>query len=136
MDYSISDVRCAAAATTCGNANTGGGPDYTGELEGRLTFRGTDKLNGPGQNENATMTDYTFRWTASCSQTADPSVGSQCSLSNLSMDAVVPGIVLNLEGKRAIWELNQVRFYDGGTDGDADTAGDHSLFMTQGVFVP
>ena len=82
------------------------------------------------------MTDYTFRWTAPCSQTADPSTGSHCSMNNLSMDAVVPGIVLSLEGKRAIWELEQVGFYDGGADGDADTPGDNSRFATQGVFVP
>ena len=136
IDYSISDVRCAGATTTCGNANTAGGADYAGELEGRFTFQGTDKYNGAGPNEPGTMTDYTFRWTAQCSQTAAPSTGSQCSMNNLSMDAVVPGIVLSLEGKRAIWEIDQVRFHDGGADGDADTAGDNSLFATQGVFVP
>jgi WD40-like Beta Propeller Repeat len=136
INYSISDVRCSGATTTCGNANAEGGADYAGELEGRFTFRGTDKYNGPSPNEPGTMTDYTFRWTAQCTQTADPSTGSQCSMNNLSMDAVVAGIVLNLEGKRAIWEIDRVRFYDGGADGDADTAGDNSLFATQGVFIP
>jgi hypothetical protein len=29
-----------------------------------------------------------------------------------------------------------VRVYDGGTDGQASTAGDNSLFMVQGVFAP
>jgi hypothetical protein len=43
---------------------------------------------------------------------------------------------LSLEGKRAIWEIDQVRFYDGGVDGDAGTPGDNSLFATPGLFVP
>ena len=51
------------------------------------------------------------------------------------MDAIVPGIVLNLEGKRAVWELDEVRFHDGGPDGDADTP-DNSLFAVPGVLVP
>ncbi len=136
IDYSISDVRCDGTTTTCGNANTTGGADYAGELEGRFTLRSTDKHNGPGPNEPATMTEYTFRWTAPCSQTAVPPPARSCNMNNLSMDAVVPGIVLNLEGKRAIWEIDQVGFYDGGADGDADTPGDNSRFATQGVFVP
>jgi len=136
IDVSLSDVRCAGATITCGNGNTAGGADYTGELEGQLTLRSTDKRNGPNLTDPATMTDYTFRWAVPCGQTADFSRGSDCGIDHLSMDAVVPGIVLNLEGKRAIWELEQIRFYDGGPDGDADTAGDNSLFATQGVFAP
>jgi hypothetical protein len=136
IDLAISDVRCDGATTTCGNANTAGGADYTGALEGRFTLRSTDKYNGPNRDEPATMTDYTFRWTVPCSQTADPSTGAHCRMDNLSMDAVVPGIVLSLEGKRAIWEIEQVSFYDGGGDGDTQTGGDNSLFATQGLFVP
>ena len=30
----------------------------------------------------------------------------------------------------------QVQVYDGGADGDADTPGDNTLFLSQGVFVP
>jgi hypothetical protein len=136
ITYSFSDVRCDGGATTCGNANSAGGADYIGELQGEFTFQSTDKYNGPGNNENATATDYTFRWPALCSQTADVSIGSLCSRTSMSMDAIVPGIVLNLEGKRAVWQLGQIRFYDGGADGDADTVADNSLFAVQGVFVP
>jgi len=71
-----------------------------------------------------------------CTETADPSIGSQCGRMNFSMDAVVPGIVLNLEGKRAVWQMSQVRLYDGGADGDGETIGDNLLFATQGLFVP
>jgi hypothetical protein len=37
---------------------------------------------------------------------------------------------------RAIWELSKTRVFDGGADGDADTAGDNTLFAVQGVFIP
>jgi hypothetical protein len=131
----MTDIRCDGA-TTCGNANTAGGADYTGELELRFTFQGTDKYNGPGNNEPATMTDQTFHMPEPCNQTADPSIGSQCGRLNFSMDAIVPGIVLNLEGKRAMWQIDGIRVYDGGADGDGDTTGDNVPFATQGLFVP
>ena len=131
----LTDVRCDGT-TTCGNANAAGGADYTGELELRFTFQGTDKYNGPGNNESATMTDYTFHMPEPCNQTADPSIGSRCGRMNFSMDAIVPGIVLSLEGKRAIWQIGQIRVYDGGADSDGDTTGDNALFAAQGLFVP
>ena len=49
-------------------------------------------------------------------------------------NAVVPGSVI--DGQRGIWALGAIRVMDGGPDGDADTAGDNSLFATQGLFVP
>jgi hypothetical protein len=64
--------------------------------------------------------------------TADPARGSTCSVAT-TVDAVTPGAAQ--EGKRAIWELSQVRVLDGGPDGVASTA-DNSLFAVQGVFVP
>ena len=48
-------------------------------------------------------------------------------------DAVVPGLVR--EGDRAIWELGRIEVWDGGPDGDVDTA-DNDLFATQGLFIP
>ena len=135
INMTMTDVRCDGS-TTCGNANTSGGADYTGELELRFAFQGTDKYNGPGHNESATMTDYTFHMPEPCNQTADPSIGSQCGRLNFSMDAIVPGIVLNLEGKRAMWQLGQIQVYDGGADSDGDTTGDNTLFAVQGLFIP
>jgi hypothetical protein len=44
--------------------------------------------------------------------------------------------VIGAMGKRAVWTLGKVEVYDGGSDGDADTAGDDTLFMEQGLFVP
>ena len=55
-------------------------------------------------------------------------------LAQTSADAVMPGIAR--EGKRAVWELGKVQVYDGGADGDADTTGDNTLFMEQGLFAP
>ena len=34
-----------------------------------------------------------------------------------------------------MWELGAVEVYDGGPDGDAETA-DNTVFAVQGVFVP
>jgi hypothetical protein len=49
------------------------------------------------------------------------------------MDALTPGAVT--EGKREIASLDEVRVFDGGADGDVDTA-DNTLFLKQGIFVP
>ena len=43
---------------------------------------------------------------------------------------------LQRESRRAVWQLGQVKVYDGGSDGDASTAADNTLFMDQGVFIP
>jgi hypothetical protein len=40
------------------------------------------------------------------------------------------------EGKRTVWGLGQVQVFDGGADGDADTAGDNTLFAVQGLYAP
>jgi hypothetical protein len=105
--------------------------DYTGELRARVGVRITDKLNNPG--DNATVTDTTLRATVPCTATGDPNEGASCDLVT-TVDAVMPGAVT--ESKRSVWELGQVQVDDGGADGDADTAGDNTLFMVQGVFVP
>ncbi|MGH3370886.1 MAG: prealbumin-like fold domain-containing protein, partial [Nocardioidaceae bacterium] len=49
IETNVTDVRLRA-----------GLDDYTGELEGRVSLRITDRLNGPGQNEGATMTETPF----------------------------------------------------------------------------
>jgi hypothetical protein len=53
---------------------------------------------------------------------------------NTTADAVV-GAGAVLEGKRALWQLGQVRVNDGGADGVASTT-PNSPFMVQGVMVP
>jgi hypothetical protein len=105
--------------------------DYTGELRARVALRITDKLNNPG--DNGTVADTTVGVTVPCAATGDTTVGATCNL-DTAIDAVIPGAVP--EGKRSVWELGQVQVDDGGADGDADTPGDNTLFLVQGVFVP
>jgi hypothetical protein len=118
----LTDVRSAASPYL----------DYTGELQGRLLLRITDRTNGSALDQSATVTDVPFSFTIPCQATSDPDVGSTCSVTT-SADGAVPGIAL--EGKRSIWELVRVRVLDGGSDGVASTAG-NSLFATQGLFTP
>jgi hypothetical protein len=105
--------------------------DYTGELQARITRRVTDRYNGNSQTEAATVADVPLEIPVQCAATGG-SAGSSCTVST-SLDALLPGSVS--EGKRAIWQLDRVRVYDGGADGSADTD-DNTLFATQGVFVP
>ena len=58
--------------------------------------------------------------------------GSACSVST-TLDAVTPGAVP--EGKRSVWELGSIDVYDGGADGQAETAG-NALFARQGAVRP
>ena len=111
--------------------NQSGLTDYTGELLVRSVLRITDRLNGPNGNERGTVLDVPFAVAVPCAATAE-SAGSACSVST-TLDAVMPGAVP--EGKRSVWELGSVEVYDGGADGQAETAG-NTLFARQGVFVP
>jgi hypothetical protein len=109
--------------------------DYTGELKTQMTVRRTDRESGdvpPTIGIPATTADFPFSFVAPCTATASTSVGSTCGV-NTSADALVPDAIS--EGTRMIWALDKIQVYDGGPDGDADTA-NNSLFATQGVFVP
>jgi hypothetical protein len=120
MTVSVSDVRDKATLA-----------DYTGELLAKVTRRITDRNSGNSLSEPATVADTPLEVAVPCSATPD-AVGGDCSV-NTSLDALLPGSVS--EGKRAIWQFDRVEVYDGGTDGDTDTA-DNTLFATQGVFIP
>jgi WD40-like Beta Propeller Repeat len=125
------DVELTASLTDVRNKS--GLTDYTGELRVVFSTRITDRLNGAGAVHPATVTDTPFGFNLSCVPTAGDSTGSDCSALT-SADAVMPGIAI--EDKRAVWQLGQVQVYDGGADGDADTAGDNTLFAVQGLFAP
>jgi hypothetical protein len=60
-------------------------------------------------------------------------IGSTCSLTTTA-DALTGGTII--ETRRTIWQLGDVQVLDGGPDGDADTAGDNTVFLREGVFVP
>jgi hypothetical protein len=108
---------------------------YGGELRLRTSLRITDKRNTPhpGGPGAATVSDTTLEATVPCIGTASPTGGSSCLLSTTA-NALAPGTLS--AGARSVWELGQVQVDDGGADGDADTAGDNTRFMVQGLFVP
>jgi hypothetical protein len=106
--------------------------DYTGELEALLTLRITDRYNGGGLEDPATTSDTPFAVTVPCAATPGPE-GATCSVSTTA-DAVMGGVVR--EGVRSVWGLGQVQIYDGGSDGDAGTTADNTLFAVQGAFAP
>jgi hypothetical protein len=107
--------------------------DYEGELQASLPVRITDRWNGPSLNQAGTASDLPLSFAVPCSATTDTSIGSTCSVTTTA-DSIAPGAVR--EGRRAVWELNQVQVFDGGADADADTPGDNTLFATQGLFAP
>jgi hypothetical protein len=121
LGLSITDVR-----------NKSGLTDYAGELGVRLDLRLTDKLNGAAPVDPATVSDFPFEFKGTCSPTSDTTVGSTCSVGTTA-NAVLPGAVS--AGNRAIWEIRPVQVFDGGSDGNFDTA-PNTLFERQGVFVP
>jgi hypothetical protein len=106
--------------------------DYTGELQGQLLLRITDRTNGGALDGSATVADVPFSFTIPCHTTVDPDIGSTCSVTT-SVDGVMAGVAK--EGKRAIWALLRAQVLDGGPDGVASTA-DNRLFATQGLFIP
>jgi glucose/arabinose dehydrogenase len=108
--------------------------DYTGELQGRLPIRITDKDNPPpaGGSSAATATDGTFTFTIPCTATGSTTIGSTCSIATTA-DAVVAGVIK--ESVRTVWGLGQIDVLDGGPDGVASTA-DNTVFVRQGLFVP
>jgi glucose/arabinose dehydrogenase/PKD repeat protein len=107
--------------------------DYTGELEANVGLRITDTLNGSETIEAGTLTDQALRATVPCAGTVSTQVGSRCELST-TLEALIPGVAV--ERARAIWEMDQVTVNDGGSDGDADTSGDNTLFARPGIFIP
>jgi hypothetical protein len=126
----IADVLCAVNVP---GSCTGVLSDYGGQLEAVFGVRITDKLNGHAGTLPGTAEDlFRFPFTIPCVATADTTTGGACSLSTTA-DALVPGTIV--EGKRAIWEIGQIRVNDGGADGEA-SSDDNTPFLTQGIFVP
>jgi hypothetical protein len=120
FNVSVTDVR-----------NQSGLSDYTGELRAVHTLRLTDRASsGPAA---ATVQDLPLAFAVPCVRQPPSGIGGSCTATTTA-DSVVPGAVP--EGKRSIWAFGQVQVYDGGADGDADTPGDNTLFLSQGVFVP
>jgi hypothetical protein len=125
------DVRIVTSVTDV--RTTAGLNDYTGELEGHVSLRVTDRLSGPAQNETGTVVDVPFSFTIPCTATSGSgNVGATCAV-NTSADALLPGAVP--EGKRTIWQFADAQVRDGGPDGTASSQ-DNTPFLRQGFFVP
>jgi Tol biopolymer transport system component len=131
----ISDVRCkpATAAGVCAGANAADGTDYSGELQSNATIRITDRDNGPGRNEAATVQDIPFPVNYFCHNTSDASFGGECTINTTAL-AVLPQ-PYSYDGKRSVVEIGQLEVTDGGPDGNVATA-DNTVFLRQGIFVP
>ena len=71
--------------------------------------------------------------TVQCTGTVDAFIGARCAI-DTSANAVVPGAVPG--DARSLWETGSVSVFDGGPDGDVETAPGNALFLTQGLFVP
>ena len=132
---SISDVRCKAGATPCGNANSYDGPDYVGELQGDASLRITDHFNAVdagGGSDPATVVDVPFPVNLSCANTADTSTGAICNLGAATCLGCFGAVK---DGDRTVVQVSQVRVLDGGADGIVATT-PNTLFAVQGLFVP
>jgi hypothetical protein len=131
----ISDVRCLAgtAASVCTSSNSAEGPDYSGRLQANATIRVSDHYNGPGLNEAATVQDIPFPINFVCANTPDTSIGGLCTVDDQG-PVVCPECGVQ-EGVRTVVGITQFEVFDGGADGDINTAG-NTVFMRQGIFIP
>ena len=102
-------------------------------LDALLRDRSSVRARIAGGTDAATVTDSQFAFTVPCSSSLSTLVGSTCSTTTTA-NAVMPGLVK--DAQRAIWQLDPVQLFDGGSDGVAQTTGDNMLFMGQGIFVP
>ena len=103
-------------------------PDVTMVQKLRLS----DTSNGASQTDPATTTDFEFPVPAQCAATADPAVGSACSVTT-SADAVTPGSIK--EGRDMMLQVFRVRLNDSGANGARGDADDR-VFAQQGIYIP
>ena len=128
LEATLSDIRCRVAGPAC---VAGALSDFGGKLQLQFSVRITDKLNELGHS--ITMQDPVFMISEiHCSVTPGSTAGSDCGVAT-TLDAIVPGVVP--EGKRAIWQLDQIALYDGGPNGDF-SVGAPTKFAAPGIFVP
>jgi hypothetical protein len=129
------DVAFSANVTDV-HATSRTGSDYNPNPSGAdvtllVKLRISDLRNGPNQTAPGTTADFDFAVPASCATTADPALGSTCSLGSTA-DAVTPGAIR--EGDSSVLQLFRVRVNDSGSNnvrGDADDRG----FAQQGIYI-
>jgi hypothetical protein len=79
-----------------------------------------------------TMQDLDFMTPVTCTATADPTIGSTCSVSTTA-NAVVPNSVL--ENKNGVIQTFRLRIADAGNNGVPGDTDDRDAFM-QGIYIP
>lgn len=109
--------------------------DFTDGLTAEVKLQITDRDNtpSPGGGGPGTLGQIPLDVIVPCTATADTTVGSTCSVST-TVDSLVPNAVK--EGRRSIWQLDQVKVYDAGEDGLSRTPSDDTVFLVQGLFIP
>ena len=139
VNLNLADVRCVPTGSRCGAANAAGPADYSGEVGFRYGIRFTDHFNAVapgGGTDPATMQDAEISLHPggiACAGTASTSTGSTCNMYT-SYNAFHPGLIK--DGKRLNEEIDAVHVFDGGADGVANTLGDNTDFLRQGIFIP
>jgi hypothetical protein len=103
---------------------------YAGELLAKATLRLTDRGSGSSGTDPATTVDTPLEITIPCGSSSGE--GGVCSIATTA-DTLVPGTVV--EGRRSIWQLEEIEVLDGGSDGVAATTG-NDPFMRPGLFAP
>lgn len=128
------DVALTVVATDVRNRQTGGDYDPAAGTDVTLNarFRLTDNLNGAGQSDPATTSDFDFAIPVGCIATEDAGAGSSCQLSS-SMDVVMPGAIR--EGKATVMAAWKLWLYDSGTNGSRGD-GDDKQFAQAGIYIP
>jgi hypothetical protein len=91
-----------------------------------------NRFSGPTADVPATVQNLPLVFAFQCLPTT-ATVGSGCG-ADTTADALIPG--MTREGKRSIWEMPQIRIFDGGEDGIVSTQADNTLFVREGLFVP
>ena len=138
LNSRITDVRCKAGTTACGNANSADGADYIGDLKSDATIRITDHFNAVtagGGPDPATVVDLPFPVMLSCSNTSSTSIGGDCTI-NTSYSACARAI----RGSRA--GVFSSRWRSSRSSTVARTASfprkpeQNAVFMRQGLFIP
>jgi hypothetical protein len=112
-------------------------PDGDPSLQIRTDLERTDKRNRltgtSAYSLGGTTTTSLYSAIVGCNPTpTDSTVGSTCSITT-SADAITSNAVV--EGKRTIWQAENLEIWDGGSDGNPNTCCS-TLFEEAGNFIP
>ena len=103
---------------------------YTGEVAIQAVARITDVTRG-----RVTVQDVPLSLgTVQCGEPPVPAGSCWDVVSVRHLQHLFPNGIR--ENRRSVFQLEEIRVYDSGPDGDADTPGDNHLFATQGILVP